>query len=67
MINLVMQIIDTNQAKKIRFNNQCYNQIYVITVIHILLLKELLLDNAAYDKKVAFKNKALFISCITIY
>ena len=24
--------------KQIRFKNQCYNQIYVITVMHILLL-----------------------------
>ena len=37
--------------------------------MHILLLNELLLlknpDNAAYDKKLAFKNNAPFISCIS--
>ena len=29
--------------KQIRFKNQCYNQIYVITVMHILLLNNNLL------------------------
>ena len=40
--------------------------------MHILLLKELLLlqiqirmPNNAYDKKIAFKNNAPFISCIS--
>ena len=40
MIILVMQKIDTNQANKYDWKHQCYNQIYVIIVIHILLQKE---------------------------
>ena len=44
MINLLaMEMIDTNQANKYDLNHQCYNHIYVITVMHILLSQELLL------------------------
>ena len=42
MVNLVMLIIDTNQVNQGDFKHQCYNQIYMITRMHILLLKELL-------------------------
>ena len=47
MINLVMQIIDTNQVSKLDLKHQYYNKIYVITQIYnniyILFLNELLL------------------------
>ena len=43
MINLVMQIIDTNQTYKQDLKHQCYHQIYVIKVLHVLMLKGLLL------------------------
>ena len=55
MINLVMQKIGTNQANKLDLKHQCYNHIYVITVmqgtINVTDPK-----NNAYDKKLTFKN-----------
>ena len=42
MISLLVQKIDTNQVNKKDLKHQCYNQIYVITVMHILLLKDIL-------------------------
>ena len=56
-------------SKKIKFKHELEDLIFVITVIHILLLKDTLLflreNNDAYDKKLAFKNNAPFISCIS--
>ena len=43
MISPVMQKIDTNQVNKYDLKHQCYNQNYVITVMHLLLSKELLM------------------------
>ena len=37
MINLVMQIIDTNQVSKLDLKHQYYNKIYVITLIYIYI------------------------------
>ena len=42
MISLLVQKIDTNQVNKKDLKHQCYNQIYVIKVMHILLLKDIL-------------------------
>ena len=42
MISLLVKKIDTSQVNKKDLKHQCYNQIYVILVMHILLLKDIL-------------------------
>ena len=43
MISQVVLMIDINQVNKQDSKHQCYDQICVILVMHILLLKEILL------------------------
>ena len=56
-------------SKQIRSNHECYDQIYAILVMRILLLKELLLLQiqimVCVRKKLAFKNNAPFTSSIS--
>ena len=47
-------------SKQVDLKHQCYDLICVISVMHILLLKEYY----CY-KKLAFKNNAPFVSCIS--
>ena len=66
MISLVMQKIDTNQVNKQDLKHQCYNQIYVMTVMYICDDSDVTINvtdpkDNAYDKKLAFENNAQVI------
>ena len=56
-------------TKKLELKQQCWDQIYVILVVLILLQKGTIsvtdLDNAKRNKSIAFKNNPPFINCIS--
>ena len=56
-------------TKKLELKHLCWDQIYVIILMHILLWKEILLSLIQMvqkeKKSVAFKNNAPFLNCIS--